>query len=40
MPLKSYLRMHPEARLSDEQRERFSAWFKSVEEQEKLKAMQ
>jgi len=40
MPLKSYLRMHPEARLSDEQRERFSAWFKSVEEQEKLRAAQ
>ncbi|MCO6491011.1 MAG: heme-binding domain-containing protein [Phaeodactylibacter sp.] len=36
MPLKSYTRMHAEARLSDEQKERLIAWFKSVEEREKL----
>lgn len=33
MPLKSYLPMHPEARLSDAQRERLSSWFMSMAEQ-------
>ncbi|MCB9049580.1 MAG: heme-binding domain-containing protein [Lewinellaceae bacterium] len=32
MPLKSYLPMHPEARLSDAQRERLSAWFLAMSE--------
>ena len=36
MPLKPYAKMHSEARLSDEQRERLISWFKSVEEREKL----
>lgn len=36
MPLKSYTRMHAEARLTDEQREQLITWFKSVEEREKL----
>lgn len=36
MPLKPYVRMHAEARLSGEQRERLISWFKSVEEREKL----
>ncbi|MCO6480949.1 MAG: heme-binding domain-containing protein [Phaeodactylibacter sp.] len=30
MPLKSYLPMHPEARLSDAQRERLSSWFMAL----------
>ncbi len=33
MPLKSYLPMHPEARLSDAQRERLSAWFLELKAQ-------
>lgn len=34
MPLKSYLPMHPEARLSDAQRKRLSSWFLALAEQE------
>lgn len=33
MPLKSYLPMHPEARLTDAQRESLSAWFTALMEQ-------
>ena len=31
MPLPSYLRMHPEARLSEDQKDRLIAWFKAEE---------
>ena len=40
MPLKPYVNMHPEARLTDKQKEALISWFKSVEQGAKIGQVQ